>query len=130
MNIEMKYLVWVSLLTAVLWIPYILNTIMVRGLVNAVGYPQNPAPLAPWASRLKAAHYNAVENLVVFAALILAANMMKVSNDLTVLAASLYFWARVVHPVAYTFAVPWLRTLAFALGFVAQMMLGWAILMQ
>jgi uncharacterized MAPEG superfamily protein len=113
-------LVWVTALTAVLWVPYILNTIVVRGLVDAVGYPADPKPLAAWAQKLKCAHYNAVENLVVFATLVLVANAAGVSNETTVLACSVYFWARLVHAVAYTFGIPWLRTLGFALGFVCQ----------
>lgn len=120
MNTELTYLAWVTALTAVSWVPYILNTIAVRGIGDAVGYPDAPKPLAPWAERMKKAHYNSVENLVVFAALVLIANAAGVSNDTTVLAAQVYFWARVVHLLAYTFAIPWVRTLAFAVGFVCQ----------
>lgn len=120
MTSELMSLVWVTALTAVLWVPYILNTIVVRGLVDAVGYPADPKPLAAWAQKLKCAHYNAVENLVVFATLVLVANAAGVSNETTVLACSVYFWARLVHAVAYTFGIPWLRTLGFALGFVCQ----------
>lgn len=123
MNSELGYLVWVAALTAVLWIPYILNTIMVRGLVDAVGYPQDPKPLAPWAARLKAAHYNAVENLVVFAPLVLVLHAVGISNEATVMACSVYFWARVVHAAAYALAIPWVRTLAFAVGFGCQAVL-------
>jgi uncharacterized MAPEG superfamily protein len=107
-------LTWVVALSAVMWVPYILNTIMVRGLVDAVGYPDNPKPLAPWAERMKKAHYNAVENLVVFAALVLMLNAAGVSNGTTVLACNIYFWARLVHLAVYTFGIPWLRTLSFA----------------
>ena len=129
MTAELKTLTIVALMTGLMWIPYILNLIMVRGLGNAVGYPENPAPLAPWAQRLKAAHANAIENLVVFAALILAAHAAGVSNAATVTCASVYLWARVVHAVAYTFAVPWVRTLAFAVGVganvcIAEQLLG------
>ena len=116
MTSELTNLVWVSALTAVMWVPYILNTIMVRGLVAAVGYPENPAPLAPWAERLKKAHYNAVENLVVFAALVLVLHVQQVSNETTVLACTVYFWARLVHMIVYALGIPWLRTLAFAAG--------------
>lgn len=116
MTSELSSLTWVAALTAVIWIPYILNTIMVRGLIDAVGYPTNPKPLADWAVRMKAAHYNAVENLVVFATLVLVANAAAVSNDVTVLACKIYLWARVVHVLTYTFAVPWLRTLSFAVS--------------
>jgi uncharacterized MAPEG superfamily protein len=121
MTSELMSLMWVTALTAVLWIPYILNTLMVRGLVDAVGYPENPKSPAPWAIRFKAAHYNAVENLVVFATLVLVAHASGVSNETTVLACEVYFWARLVHYLAYGFAIPWVRTLAFTVGFLCQM---------
>jgi uncharacterized MAPEG superfamily protein len=76
---------------------------------------------------MKAAHANAVENLVVFASLVLVANAVGVSTGATVFAASLYFWARLVHVLAYTFALPWVRTLAFAAGFVAQAIFAWQL---
>ena len=128
MKNELWYLVWVTALTAVIWIPYILDRIAVRGLTDAVGYPENPKPHSPWARRMMAAHANAVENLVVFAALVLAAHAAGVSNSATVLACSVYFWARVVHLLACTFAVPWVRTLAFAVGFGGQITLAWQLL--
>ncbi|HYM36750.1 MAG TPA: MAPEG family protein [Steroidobacteraceae bacterium] len=128
MKTEILYLTYVAVLTGVLWIPYILNEIVVRGLSDAVGYPENPKPLAPWAERMKKAHYNAVENLVVFAALVLVANALGVSDPATQMCAVVYFWARVVHAAAYTFAIPWIRTLAFATGWGAQMCIAWQIL--
>ena len=120
MTAELKYLALVAAFTAVMWIPYILNMTMVRGLLDAVGYPENPKPLAPWATRMKAAHYNAVENLVVFAALVLVAHVAGVKSEATALAGMIYFWARVVHFLSYTFAIPFVRTLAFAVGFGCQ----------
>jgi uncharacterized MAPEG superfamily protein len=120
MTAELKYLALVAAFTAVMWIPYILNMTMVRGLLDAVGYPENPKPMAAWATRMKAAHYNAVENLVVFAALVLVAHVAGVKSEATALAASIYFWARVVHFLSYTFAIPFVRTLAFAVGFGCQ----------
>jgi uncharacterized MAPEG superfamily protein len=116
MTSELMSLTWVVALTAVMWIPYILNTIMVQGLVDAVGYPDNPKPLAPWAARMKKAHYNAVENLVVFAALVLMLDAAGVSNATTVLACNIFFWARLMHLLVYTFGIPWLRTLSFVVS--------------
>ena len=120
MSTELMYLAWVTAFTAVMWVPYILNMIMVRGLVDAVGYPEDPAPLSPWAQKMKAAHANAVENLVVFAALVLIANAAGVSNETTVIASHVYFWARLVHFASYSFAIPWVRTLRFVTGFGCQ----------
>jgi uncharacterized MAPEG superfamily protein len=77
---------------------------------------------------MKAAHSNAVENLVVFAALVLVAQDAGVSNNATVMACMIYFWARVVHFITYTFAIPWVRTLAFSVGFVCQVTLAMQLL--
>ena len=123
MTSELLSLTWVTALTAVLWMPYVLNIIVVRGLLDAVGYPDDPKPMSGWAAKMKAGHSNAIENLVVFATLVLIANAAGVSNDTTVLACQIYFWARLVHVVAYTFAVPWVRTLAFVAGFGSQIAL-------
>ena len=123
MTNELMSLTWVLALSLVMWIPYILNTIMVRGVVDAVGYPENPKAPAAWASRMKAAHYNAVENLVVFAALVFVLNAAGISNETTVVACKAYFWARVIHLAAYTFAIPWVRTLSFAAGWACMVAL-------
>src|SRR5215472_1795047 len=130
MSPELRYLALVTTLTALLWVPYILNEIMVRGLLDAVGYPDSPKPLAKWAQRLKAAHYNAVENLVVFAALVLVASVGGIHDPAIATAACVYFWARVVHAAAYTLAVPWVRTLSFVAGFAMQMWIAWLIFMR
>ena len=119
MTPELTSLTWVAALSAVIWVPYVLNVIMVRGLVDAVGYPEDPKPMAPWATRMKAAHYNAVENMVLFATLVLVAHAAGISNQTTVLVCEVYFWARLVHLVAYTLGIPWIRTLAFVTGWVA-----------
>ena len=123
MTSELSSLIWVVALSALMWVPYILNTIMVRGIVDAVGYPENPKTPAPWAVRMKAAHYNAVENLVVFATLVLVLNAAGISNATTVLACQIYFWARLVHYVVYTAGIPWLRTLSFAVSWVCSVTL-------
>lgn len=123
MTSELSSLLWVVALSAVMWVPYILNTIMVRGIVDAVGYPENPKPPAPWAVRMKAAHYNAVENLVVFAALVLVLDAAGISNATTILACQIYFWARLVHYVVYAAGIPWVRTLSFVVSWLCSIVL-------
>lgn len=128
MNAELYYLTLSALLTAFLWVPYIVSVITSNPITDAVGYPDQPLKMAPWAERLKKAHYNAIENLVVFAALVLTLHALEAGNGLTEAAAMTYFWARVVHAVAYTAAIPWVRTLAFAVAWVAMILIGWTIL--
>ena len=130
MKTELLYLALVTAFTGLLWVPYILDRIAVRGLLDAVGYPENPKPQSPWAQRLMKAHTNAVENLVVFAALILLAHAVGIASVAIATAAIVYFWARVVHALSYTFGVPWVRTLAFAVGFFAQAVVAWQLLVR
>ena len=124
------YLVYVIVLTALLWIPYIINRTMVLGLKDAMGYPANPKPMAPWAERAKKAHYNAVENLVLFAPLVLVAGAAGVSNQTTAMAALVYFLARLVHYIVYAFAIPWLRTISWTVGWVCTLVVAWQILIR
>ena len=97
MKTELFYLALTAALTGLLWIPYILDRAAVWGLADTVGYPANPKPQSPWAQRLMKAHHNAVENLVVFATLVLVAHALGISNSVVAGASMVYFWARVVH---------------------------------
>lgn len=129
MSKEMFWLTLTALMTAVFWVPYVLNRIAVRGLIPAMGYagPDAP-PHAPWAERAMLAHKNAVENLVVFAALAVAVEVTKANSATTALACAVYFWARLVHFVVYTARVPVVRTLSFAVAWAAVVALALALL--
>lgn len=128
MKTELYYLALVTVFTGLLWVPYVLDRLAVRGLADTVGYPANPKPQSAWAQRLIKAHANAVENLIVFAALVLLANALGVSGPAIAQSAMVYFWARVVHALAYALAWPWVRTLAFTAGFLAQACIAWQVL--
>jgi uncharacterized MAPEG superfamily protein len=128
MSRELMWLTLTVILTGVLWIPYILDRIMVRGLTGAMANPSpNDKPQSLWAQRLQAAHGNAVENLVIFAALVLTLDAQSHSTESTVIACAVYFWARLAHALVYMLGIPVLRTLAFAVGFLAQAALVLAV---
>ena len=128
MTRELLWLTLTVVLTGLLWIPYILNRIQVRGLVGAMANPtRNDKPHSEWAARLMFAHDNAVENLVIFATLVLILAQLDYSTKWTALACAVYFWARVAHVIVYTMGVPVFRTLSFAVGFAAQAVLALAI---
>lgn len=128
MSEELRYLTWVVALTGLMWIPYVLDRFAVWGVTQTVAYPAAPRPQSPWAIRLMKAHYNAIENLVVFGLLVLAVQAAGIGDQTTAAACAIYFWARLVHVLAYTFKVPWVRTLAFVVGFCAQITLAWQLL--
>ena len=128
MTPELFWLTLTVILTGLLWVPYILNRCMVRGLGGAMANPTPGAkPHAPWATRLMFAHDNAVENLVIFAPLVLILAQLDYSTKWTVYASAVYFWSRVTHLVVYTLGLPVFRTLAFTVGFFAQAVLALAI---
>ena len=130
MKTELLYLALVTAFTGLLWVPYILDRVFIRGLMDAVGYPENPKPQSAWAQRLMKAHANAVENLVVFAPLVWLASATGVSNPALGTAAMVYFWARVVHAPVFTFGIPWLRTLSFTAGFLAQAAVAYMVIFR
>jgi uncharacterized MAPEG superfamily protein len=122
------WLTFTVILTGLMWVPYILDRVMVRGLMGAMANPsRNDKPQSPWAQRLYFAHTNAVENLVLFATLVLILNAMHHSTQSTVIACAVYFWARLAHAIIYAMGVPVLRTLAFTVGFLAQVVLVIAV---
>ena len=128
MSTELYWLVLTVVMTGLLWVPYILDRVMVRGLMPAMGNPgPNDKPQTAWAQRLMAAHTNAVENLAVFAPLVLVTQFLHIATPMTALACALYFWSRLAHAVIYTLGIPVLRTLSFVGGFAAQVILALSI---
>jgi uncharacterized MAPEG superfamily protein len=125
---ELFWLTLTVIMTGLLWLPYIFNRILVRGVVGTMANPSRDAkPHAAWANRLMFAHDNAIENLVVFAPLILILNAIDYSTKWTIYASAVYFWARLAHIIVYTLGLPVFRTLAFTVGFLAQAVLALAI---
>jgi uncharacterized MAPEG superfamily protein len=127
-----KELYWLTLtvaMTGLLWVPYILDRIIVRGVMGATANPSpNDKPQSAWAQRMMAAHANSVENLVVFAPLVLTAQALNIHTASTAFACALFFWCRLIYVAVYTAGIPVVRTLAFAGGFVGQATLALAIL--
>ena len=126
---EIYWLVLTVVLTALLWIPQILHSILRAGIKTALLYPDEAATqYADWAVRSKAAHNNAVENLVIFAPLVLLVLLLDIGNELTALTTLVYFTTRVFHYVMHVLAIPIMRTVAFLIGFACQLIMGISIL--
>jgi uncharacterized MAPEG superfamily protein len=126
---ELYFLTLVAVATILMWVPYTLARIMTRGLMGALSNPDPSLPPDPaWAERARRAHANAIENLAVFAPLVLIAAIIGVSTPATVFAAKLYFIARLVHYVVYAAGIPVVRTLAFVVGAAATLVFAAAIL--
>jgi uncharacterized MAPEG superfamily protein len=114
---------------ALLWVPYLLQLIAQLGVVDAVWDPTGAHPHdAQWALRAKRAHYNAIENIAVFAPLTIMVVMLELNDTLTATAALVYFVARLAHYVIYIAALPVIRTVAFFIGFLCQMVMAGRLL--
>jgi uncharacterized MAPEG superfamily protein len=118
MTTELTLLVWSAVLCLAL------PNVAVLGLRNvpggmAWGLGNRGKPLAgepEWLGRARRAHANLVENLIIFAALVLAAHAAGRLNWWTALGSQLFFWGRIGHVITYIAGlVPW-RTLAFGVA--------------
>lgn len=126
---DLFWLTLTILLTGLMWVPYILNRLRELGPWPALRNPRpDGRPDADWAYRNERAHANAVENLVVFAPLVLTIHVLDGNNALTATACGVFFFARLAHFLVYTMGVPLLRTIAFAVGGVCQLILALRVL--
>ena len=124
---ELYWLALTLVMTALFWLPYILNRIVETGVWATLGVPRL-RPDAAWAERLMRAHANAIENLAIFAPLVLVVQLSGMGTTNTATACMVYFFARLTHVLAYLAAVPVVRTLAFTAGFFCQMTLALTLL--
>ena len=67
---------------------------------------------------------NMMEYLMLFAPVVLVANAIGISNDMTVLGAELFFYARLAHAVIYLAAIPLIRPLPFAIAWAGIIMIA------
>ena len=119
MSTDLQYLAFTALLTASLWIPYVVAQVRTNGPLQPANYV-DPAqrPLPPWGKRADRAYINAVETFAPFAALVIAIHLAGKTNGTTGLLAMSFFWLRVAHAIVFWAAIPYIRTLVFTLGYV------------
>jgi len=126
---ELYWLTLTTLMTGLMWMPYIVNRLIEKRPLKAIWDPQGDTTTrVAWADRMMRAHQNAVENLVIFAPLVLALQVAGISSSTTVTACVVYFLARLAHYVVFTLGIPVLRVLMFAVGVAAQITLALALL--
>lgn len=123
MTPELAYLVWSAALT------FVLVLVAVSGATLQVGLPvlaenrEGLPEFTGWAGRAQRAHRNMLENLILFAILVLVAHAVGVRNSMTLLGAQLFFWGRVAHAVIYIAGIPWARTGAWAVSVIGLLLI-------
>ncbi len=129
MTTDLRYLAYTALLTAGLWIPYIVAQLVTNGPLRPANYvdpAQRPLPL--WGRRADRTYVNAVEAFAPFAALVLIAHVTGKANAMTAFWATCFFWLRLTHAVVYLLAIAYVRTVVFTLGFVAVAGIFWEVM--
>ena len=120
MPTDLKYLAFTAMLTAALWIPYVVAQVPTNGSLKPENYvdpTQRPLPL--WGKRADRAYLNAVETFAPFATLVILIQLAGKANATTAFLTISFFWLRVVHAIVYWTAIPYIRTIVFTLGFLA-----------
>jgi uncharacterized MAPEG superfamily protein len=125
---ELHALTLIATATALMWVPYVLARVKTRGMMALANIDPGLPPDPLWAERARRAHANAVENLVVFAPLVLVGSAIGVSTPATALASQVYVVARLAHYALFTAGIPYVRTLAFFIGVCATLVIAAAVL--
>lgn len=129
MTTDLKFLSYTAMLTAALWIPYVICQVMTNGFLTPSNYVDpTPRPLPLWGKRADRTYLNAIEVFAPFAALIIIAHVTGKANSMTAFWAAWFFWMRLAHAAVYLLAVPYVRTLVFTLSFVAIIGVFWELI--
>ena len=123
MKPEMMLLVWAVLLTVVQAVVAVQGAMMQVGLATLMGNREGIPEIRGWGGRAARAHRNMLENLVLFAALVLAAMIAGKTNNMTLLGAQIFLYARIAYAVVYITGLPWIRTAVWAVSIVGLAMI-------
>ena len=116
MSLELTLLVWSVALTFVQMLLAVGGAVLQIGLDDLASNRERLPAATSWAGRAQHAHRNMLENLVLFAVLVLVTEITNKNSAMTGLGAELFFWARLVYAVVYVIGVPWLRTLVWGIS--------------
>jgi uncharacterized MAPEG superfamily protein len=124
MTTDLWMLVWSAVLCLVIPYPAVVVLLQMPG-GPAWGFGNRDSSFAVpgWIERTRRAHTNMVENLAPFACLVLVAHVAGKANATTAFAAELFLAARIVYTGVYMAGIPYLRTLIFSLGVIAEFLI-------
>jgi uncharacterized MAPEG superfamily protein len=127
---DLRYLAYTALLTAALWIPYVVCQVRTNGPLQPANYrdPGLPRPIPPWGLRAHRAYLNAIEVFAPFAALVLVAQLTAKADATTAFCSASFFWIRLAHAVVYWAGIPIIRTVLFTLAFIAELGIFWELI--
>lgn len=110
---DLKYLLFAVILTFVQMLIAAMGANQQVGLPALAGNREGLPELTGWAGRAKRAHLNMIENMVLFTALVLIAQVAGKADAMTTMGAAIFFWARLVYAGIYLAGISWVRTVAW-----------------
>jgi uncharacterized MAPEG superfamily protein len=110
MKPELNLLVWAVALAVAQMLVAVMGAFGQLGLMRLVGNREGLPEITGWGGRAARAHQNMLENLVLFAALVLVAVAVNKTNDMTLLGAQIFIWARLAYAFVYVAGIIWART--------------------
>jgi uncharacterized MAPEG superfamily protein len=116
MTTELTLLVWASGLTVAQAMLAATGGNLQQGTPTMAGNREDQPRFTGWVGRAYRAHRNMLENIVLFAILVLVAQATGRSNDQTRLGAELFFWARLAYVPCYVLGLPWIRSAVWAVS--------------
>ncbi len=116
MTTELTLLVWASGLALAQAMLAAVGGNLQKGVPTMIGNREDAGPFTGWVGRAYRAHRNLLENLVLFAILVLAAQATGRCNDTTRLGAQLFFWGRVAYVPCYIIGIAGLRSLVWGVS--------------
>ena len=118
MKPELALLVWAVLLTLVQAVVAAQGAMIQVGLAALAGNRDGMPEIKGWGGRAARAHRNMLENIVLFAALVLVAVAADKTNATTLMGAQIFLYARIAYALVYIAGIPWLRTAVWAVSVV------------
>ncbi len=124
MSPDLKYLLFSVILTFVQMLVAVSFANFSLGLPTLAGNREGLSELPGAGGRAKRAHLNMLENLLLFAVLVLIAAVAGKANATTAMGAMIFFWARLAYAIIYVVGLPWLRTLCWVASVVGMIMIA------
>jgi uncharacterized MAPEG superfamily protein len=118
MKPELTLLTCAVVLTLVQAVIAVTGALMQVGLRTLAGNREGMPEITGWGGRAARAHRNMLENLVLFAALLLVAVAAGRTNAMTLLGAQIFVYARLAYAAVYIIGLPWIRTGVWAVSVV------------
>ena len=125
---EVYYLILITLFCGLLWVPYVTERFFRIGIKETCGYGEKNINIPQWATRAKLAHVNLIENLPLFAILIIVITFQDYNNQQTETGSMIFFYSRILHYFIYVFGVPYFRTLFFVASWIGLIIISFPLL--